>query len=264
VNQSKILFTLLSIVLLSGGVISADNAFAAEVSIVSAKITSDTTVEIVFDVPVPWSSVSFDNLIIDGKTKEITGPSGFTPNTTVIVNFDTGIPFGTDATGTINVGPIGDAGQGNYFPLTNDYPLTDGQSTGAPVITLHKTTSPTNDNPVVFKVDFGESINESTFRPTDIEASSGDVEIVDGDIDGIFFFAVENPTDNDTLTVQIGVGLVSDVAGNLNSAASNLLSVDIDRTDPTITSVTPLTGTTISSGFSVGFTNSEDLSSIHH
>ena len=140
--------------------------------------------------------------------------------------------------------------------------IVDGTAPGAPAITLDAAHSdPTNDNPVTFNVDFGEDINQSTFVVGDVTASSGTVQNISDTGDGQNFdFEVLGATDNTALTVQIASGAVDDLAGNSTTAISNLFSVDVDRTAPTMDSAVTTSTTTVD----VTFSESIDDSTVHN
>ena len=101
------------------------------------------------------------------------------------------------------------------------------------------TVSPSSEDVIRFEVDFGKEIDPATFTEDSVYASSGDVLPPTRNTDWQFAFSVENPAEG-SLDVSIPAGMVQDQLGNPN-AASNVTTVDVDRTGPVprITAVTP-------------------------
>ena len=129
-------------------------------------------------------------------------------------------------------------------PVTIQVDITDP----TPVVSTLQT-SPTNASLIVYDVDFGETIDFSTFTTTDVSISSGIVsqtELVAGGGGSYdtYRFNVLNPADG-LLSVSIQAGDIDDLAGNPNLISNVDATVTIDTTPsapPIITVPTSPTG----------------------
>ncbi len=99
------------------------------------------------------------------------------------------------------------------------------------------TTSPTNQQTVSFQVDFQKQINATTFIASDVVASYGTVSTPATTNNKIFTFSVTGLNDDGVLTVSIPADAVEDPNGNKN-LVSNTVTITIDNTAPSITSIT--------------------------
>ena len=93
--------------------------------------------------------------------------------------------------------------------------------------------SPTNAASISVTVDFGESINATTFAPGDVSVTGGSIADLAPDPSGqsrTFTFTL-TPDNDGTVEASIPAGAVRDLAGN-NNTASNQLSIISDGTVP--------------------------------
>ncbi len=109
-----------------------------------------------------------------------------------------------------------------------------------PLISFN-TTSPTNQQSITFAVDFGEPIDPTTFIASDISASYGTVSEPTTVNNQTFEFTITGLTAG-TLTVSIPADSVDDLAQNKN-LVSETLTITIDTTAPSLTSITRSTPT---------------------
>ena len=224
--------------------ITADDGIAPTAT--NAPITTDANISASeelsgFNVAVPFGSSG----AAEGDELELLlGGSSFGSILTAILSSgditNTAYEF-TIVSGQLAVGPntitavLTDAA-GNLGAESGALTLTFDDLAPTPVITLDGITSPTNVDPVTFTVNFGEPIPASFRFSLDVTASSGTVQPIVYVNAANYSFEVLNPNDNETLTVYIAAGQVTDLAGN-PSFKSNTVSIDIDRTAPSAPTV---------------------------
>ncbi len=125
------------------------------------------------------------------------------------------------------------------------------------------TQSPTNQQSITFTVDFGEPIDTTTFTESDVSTSDGTVSAPTTDNNQTFEFTITGLTAG-TLTVSIPADSVDDLAQNKN-LVSNTLTITIDTTSPSLSSITRSSPTSeltslTSLEFAVNF--SEDVTNV--
>lgn len=128
---------------------------------------------------------------------------------------------------TVAVANVQDA-VGNVLGSPNSGTGT-GIGTG-PVPTVTGPTSPTNDNPIVFTVNFNEALS-ANLTGAGIVVMGGIATSFSGSGTGPYTVEVLPPMVDGTVTCQVSTGAVQDLAGNDNSVGS--LALTSDRTAPT-------------------------------
>jgi hypothetical protein len=169
--------------------------------------------------------------------------TGFTSGDVVVVNGTVGSFSGTGTTYTLDVTPSGNgavtvdvaagvaqdaAANGNLVAVQ----LTKTYDTVAPSAAISSSvSSPTNALPIPFTVTFSETVTGFT---------SGEVTIGNGTIglftavSGTMYTFTITPGGDGTVTVDVAAGVGQDVAGNFNSAATQLAGT-YDSTQPIVT-----------------------------
>ncbi len=188
--------------------------------------------------PVPFTinfgeaiaTASFDltDITVSSGTKQNLVNTGDDQNYTFEVASPTD---GSTLTVSIAADQLTDVATNDNF-VSNTVNLTIDRTGPTPTVATTET-SPSNADPVLFTIDFGEAIATGTFDLTDITVSSGTKQnLVNTGDDQNYTFEVASPTDGVTLTVSIPATGLTDVAGN-NNLVSNTVNLDIDRTGPT-------------------------------
>ena len=116
-------------------------------------------------------------------------------------------------------------------------------------------TSPTNASSITYTFTFSEEIQ--SFESNMITVTNGNVKSVSGS--GTTYTAVIENSGSCTQTVKVAANKVKDLAENYNTAASNTLSMTIDRTAPTCTITSNPSGSTTASSITYTFAFSEDV-----
>ena len=134
----------------------------------------------------------------------------------------------------------------NQLASFNNKDVTNILDPTTPVVTITTTASdPTNAEPVPFTITFSEAV--TGFAASDITISSGTVQNISPpppQSATSYTFTVAGSADGAVLSVSMSAGMVQDTDGNAN-AASNSVSVSIDRTAPTVSSTSATTVTTV-------------------
>lgn len=252
------------------GVLSAATAWA-QPAVVSSNPTSATTnaaslsFSVVFSVAVTGVDATDFALGSTGVSgASITGVSGSGTTYTVTVNTGSG-------DGSIRVNVVDDDSiiDGGSAPL-GGVGAANGNFTGtaalidktAPTVMLTTASGATVSGSFLVTV----SINEPTsdFVLSDITVGNGSAGSLIGG--GTFFTFVVTPAADGNVTVNVGAGVLTDAAGNGNTA-SNTVTVAADLTAPSVTvtpSDTSITGTSVSfavvfSEAVTGFDSSSDV-----
>ena len=230
-------------------------------TISSASATTPTSVTLTIS-----ESVSGDNITPGDFT--ISGVATPTAVSTVnisgtVITLSLSVPItGSDAptvSYTAASNPISDAA-GNVLATFTAQSITNGLDTTAPTVTLSTDTSgPTNAATIQFTAQFSENV--SGFDIGDIAVSSGTVQNLipaspSPPAASLYTFDVANPANQATLTVSIPAGAAQDADANGN-VVSDVISLGIDRTTPTVSSVaaTSTTSITLTISESVSGTN---------
>ena len=106
--------------------------------------------------------------------------------------------------------------------------------TTAPAPTINGPTSPTGSDPFTVAIDFGEVV--TGFESTDITVGNGSVNGLTDNGSGSYTVSIDATSDGQ-ITVNIGVAVAQDLAGNDNIAAEQFsVTMDTDAPAPTISS----------------------------
>ena len=226
---------------------------------VSAAIAATpTSVELTVSESVSGDSITLDDFTIgdvtDTTTVTAVDVSGSTITLTLsvaLIGSDTPTVSYSAAASTIS----DDAG--NALAAFGPQSISNNLDTTAPTVSIVTTgPNPTNSATISFTATFSENV--SGFDTSDITTSSGTPQNITPASTSPpaalqYTFEVANPNDQTTLTVSIPAGAAQDASANDN-AASDTVSVDIDRTAPTVSAATATTPT------SVALTVSESVS----
>ena len=137
---------------------------------------------------------------------------------------------------TIDFADLAGTPRAQVTAITGGPAVTVDFTAPTPVITT-TATGPTSLEPIPFTVDFGETMQSGQFAAAEIMLSSGSVTGFGASDDQLFAFNVTGAADNANLTVDVAVNVAQDLAGNDNTAADRL-SIAVNRTAPTLNSVT--------------------------
>ena len=123
---------------------------------------------------------------------------------------------------------------GNNNTASDPYVIEIDRTRPAPVLSA-AVSSPVNASSITFTVDFGEQVDQTTFVPSDVSASSGTVSdpLPANGTAGTFTFEVSDLAAGN-LAVSIPEGGVLDLAGN-NNTASDPYVAEIKRPRPSST-----------------------------
>ena len=123
---------------------------------------------------------------------------------------------------------------GNNNTASDTYVTEIDRTRPAPALSA-AVSSPVNASSITFTVDFGEQVDQTTFAPSDVSASSGTVSdpLPASGTAGAFTFEVSDLAAGN-LTVSIPEGGVLDLAGN-NNTASDTYVAEIKRPRPSST-----------------------------
>ena len=221
-------------------------------TVTAASVVDTTTIRLVLSEPV------FANNNVTPSDFTITGVAGSNPTVTAITitnNTDrvtlTLSPSisGTDTALLVSYTPstnrIADAAT-NQLASFSDQDVTNTLDATTPVVTIATTASdPTNADPVPFTITFSEQV--TGFTASDITVSSGTVQnisLTPSQSVTSYTFTVAGSADGSVLSVSMSANVVQDTDGN-NNAASNTISVSVDRTAPTVTAASVVDTTTI-------------------
>ena len=137
-------------------------------------------------------------------------------------------------------------------PASLDYPVTVRDVPPPPGTfdaTITPPDSPTNQDPT-FGVTFGSAVPAEEFTPDDVGTSPSGLAVSVSGSGTSFSFTITGAPDG-MITAHVPAGAVSDDTGDSN-AASNRVSVTVDKTDPQITSARVSGSDTITVSFSEG------------
>ena len=123
---------------------------------------------------------------------------------------------------------------GNNNTASDPYVIEIDRTRPAPALSA-AVSSPVNASSITFTVDFGEQVDQTTFAPSDVSASSGTVSdpLPANGTAGTFTFEVSDLAAGN-LAVSIPEGGVLDLAGN-NNTASDPYVAEIKRPRPSST-----------------------------
>ena len=137
-----------------------------------------------------------------------------------------------------------------------DYPVTVRDVPPLPgtfEATITPPVSPTNQDPT-FGVTFGSDVPAGEFAADDVDTSPSGLAVSVSDSGTGFSFTINGAPDG-MITAHVPAGAVSDAGGDSN-AASNRVSVTVDKTGPQITSARASGSDTITVSFSEGIRGS--------
>lgn len=124
----------------------------------------------------------------------------------------------------------------------------------APTVSISSAADPTNSNPVMVTFTFSESVTD--FASADVTVTNGTKGSLSGT--GSSYTLEVTPAASGTITVDVGAGVVNDLAGNGNVAATQF-SVVYDNSAPSV-SITSTTGSPNSSSlFTVSINFNESM-----
>ena len=221
-------------------------------TVTAASTITSTTIQLVLSEPV------FANNNVTPADFAITGVVSSSPtvigvaitNNTDTVTLTLSAPVsGTDTALLVSYTPstnrIADAATNPLASFSNE-DVTNTLDTPTPVVTIATdVTNPTNAEPVPFTITFSKAV--TGFTATDITASSGTVRDISppySQSTTSYTFNVTGSTDGAVLSVSMSAGTVQDTDGNAN-AASNTVSLSVDRTAPTVTAAYIIAPTTL-------------------
>ena len=220
-------------------------------TVTSAVAVTTTSVVLTISEPVSGSNIAPSDFRIFGI------PSPPTVVTAVEISGNTitltlSIPLIDSTTPSVTYtaasGPISNA-EGNALGTISSQSVTNNLDTTIPTVTVSTTIrSPTALDIIPFTVRLNEEI--SGFDVSDITVSSGTVQdltpvsLSSSSTVLLYTFNVVNPADQTTLTVSIPAGAVQDGSGNSN-AVSSMITIDINRSIPVLSSAAATSTTTI-------------------
>ena len=221
-------------------------------TVTAASVVDTSTIRLVL------SELVFANNNVAPSDFTITGVAGGNPTVTAVTitnNTDritltlspsiSGSDIALLVSYTPSTNRIADAAT-NQLASFNNKDVTNILDPTTPVVTITTTASdPTNAEPVPFTITFSEAV--TGFAATDITVSSGTVQNISPpppQSATSYTFTVAGSADGAVLSVSMSAGMVQDTDGNAN-AASNSVSVSIDRTAPTVSSTSATTVTTV-------------------
>ncbi len=186
-----------------------------------------------------------DIQVTNGTKGEFTG-SGKT-YTLVVTNTGT-----TTQTVKVDANKCTDAA-GNVNAASNTVTITVDRTAPTVNITADKT-SPTNASSITYTFTFSEDV--TGFTTDDITVTNGTKGTFSGS--GKTYTLVVTNTGTTTQTVKVDANKCTDAAGNVN-AASNTVTITVDRTAPTVNITADKTSPTNASSITYTFTFSEDV-----